>query len=218
MLWWSCVPSIFLNSSDLLLKGSDLNHLMLWRFRNARVYFVQDLWKHVLFILNEPVPHGTSFLFVHKWIVFLFTSDYIRFVLSLWPYHLKKKVNFSVKSAAERGWLKTKMCHLHQQPSVSRAVALIAQQHFLLCQDKLAHRRLVPSISRAEAHYRQTHPDTVCVRGFSAVFSGLGVLLPLPPSAEGGVFAAGMRLFPLEQESGAGWMMDGSYWSILKKW
>lgn len=47
-------------------------------------------------------------------------------------------------------------------------------------------------------------PDTVCVRGFSAVFWGLGVLLPLPPSAEGGVFAAGMRLFPLEQESGAG--------------
>lgn len=98
------------------------------------------------------------------------------------------------------------MCHLHQQPSVIRAVALIAQQHFLLCQDKLAHRRLVPSISRAEAHYRQTHPDTVCVRGFSAVFWGLGVLLPLPPSAEGGVFPlrAGVR----------SWMNDG--WQLLE--
>lgn len=41
------------------------------------------------------VPH--SYLFVHKWIVFLFTSDYIRFVLSLWPYHLKKKGEFFCK-------------------------------------------------------------------------------------------------------------------------
>lgn len=43
------------------------------------------------------VPH--SYLFVHKWIVFLFISD-LCFLCD--PTILKKKVNFSVKSAAER--------------------------------------------------------------------------------------------------------------------